>query len=517
MELLLPLYHLENTGESLQAAIFNRMARLIELGQTHHNIRYSCNVLADSYQDSYQYCVKHPHATVADVYRAKVNPESSTAPLYCIDTAIQFEKTLIAANSPVATTMASKLLAKARNLEISSVRYISAQIEKILRGSIESDVNCIVHFLGCEIMGNVPSAQHTASTAMRCKFYSDTIEECLRFIRYSGSTPLFSCLSEYLYAASEHCISVLRFLVKPGKYRLPDGPDHVRQTYYLQSKRTRFRRKRTPHEKVSERATSDRAVAQYSVKRKASSRVVRNVGMERLKKAYTYVLTCAPSSIYVAPDVLKKVQDMGMDSENAHYVYLHACTQRNALKIEPLLPEVAVHVRKAVGGPQYVHICLGCYSLRTRCKHVNANRRNSGVIVDAEGRVQCASCNSRSVWVLDGCGIVFKSLAKASDREPISATICTGCKQLVSRFTFKSIFPYCKSCVKAPPRASRCCLCSCHISKTTTQHQVLAQEEPGSRTFVATVCGGSCALLEDKGRIWQLSTLRRSLDQRQLR
>jgi len=484
------------------------MSLFLEFGTKYSSVRYAANVLSDSYQAAWIFARDNPGATLADVYTARMTPESCDGMLYCVHTAMAVSDVLISAAGPSATTPAARLLSKSRQLETSNVRYVMQQVEKcLLHPATESDLRGILHFLGVSLLGNLPGAECTAPLAIRCAFYTNPKKVALEFIRHAGSMPLYSSLAEYFHACSTTSMSVLHFLVSPTRYAPGEGPEQsVRRTFYAKVPRARIRRRKAAPVYVAQRPTVDRALLQFQCKRKISASVFRDLGFDLLRRVYRVALKEAPATMHIDPQLLKKLCSMGVSEAHARYIYLHANQQRGSLRFEPLLPEVALAIRKK-HGPCMVHVCMACHTLRSRARGTQANRKTSGVVLCDNGDLLCAACNSSAIRNFDASGIVIKSLLKSSDRDPVGVTPCWGCGTL-SAFTFQGLNPVCKQCFKEPVRATRCAVCYRHIGRHHICKQVLSRERKGGRWSTSTVCS-ACFELEFDDRVWTLEDLRR--------
>lgn len=364
---------------------------------------------------------------------------------------------------------AARLLSKSRSLEISSVRYINQQVEKVICGEASVDRTAILHFVGCAALGGYPGASVTAPLQMRINFYSDPVSTAKRFLKASGSAALFSCLAEYLYYASR-VIPLLNKMTYPSVYEQVTTVDEfVRKPFYLGLHRQRTRRRKTDVEVVV-RPTVDRTLFQLNVKRKVSSAVVEKVGIPRLRSVYRHILSRAPSVSRIDPDVLSEVESMvDNDSTLAQYLYMHAVVQRSVFQIIPMDASVARRLKARIGS-HMVHVCRNCYTIRTRAKDTRLNKKMGGVIFmgdgsrEKPGRWACAACSSTDLCSVDATGVFIRSLAKNADKEPYMMTVCSRCTVFSANVSFCGVQPICSGCAKLREKTVRCCLCSKYIS-----------------------------------------------------
>lgn len=554
--------------DALYTVLLDRATRILD--EAPPGFEYRAGVLADATIRAALYAEGVPHCTLTDVYRAGKQPEAAdTDSVFSIEQTQRYVEDFVSAisMSPGKTKSASaRFLAKGVLDNLSSVRYVSTQLFKILGSGDPSERELVETLVCLSTLGAMPHCRVVAPVEIRLWLYRNppaAVAELTKQIKSKGlwlmvrrlsrararaRAPLLMSftapalqLVEFVSAVVDRWPILDRTLARatepgeegPARFKTVNNDLKLRKDvfstiryYILKTSPEGTRPPRSGRYNFSASGARcvpvvnqyDAALCHHGIKRKLSSKVISTIGPAHVGM-YRAVVERAPWRRRVYPGMFDR---LGVpDTEEGRALYVHAIEQRAAgLVLVPTLPVVETAQRRAMAAARFeptVDVCARCNSLRETPSGESQNKATGGSLLCIKtGRKECANCGSSDVVAVDPCGYFFLWLARHIDRDQKVATVCGSCGRFAKPVALCGAIPVCDKC-KVPKRgpqkrATACVICSTRLHRKTTPLHVLVENPRAldGTPRCAPVCH-SCADLESPTTPWAATTMRKLL------
>jgi len=529
--------------DALARVLVRRAERILE--HTPPGLEYYGGILADATLRTALFAEATPHCTLADVYRARKEPEATVeADVFSVENTEKYVDEFVSAVSvlPGKTKSASaRFLAKGILDNLSSVRYVSTQLFKILASGEEPERNLVETLVAMSVLGAMPHCRVVAPVEVRLWLYRDPSAAVAQLTKRVKSKALWLMLVEFVSATVERWPILDRTLARATendpecdtRFKMINNDAKLRrdvigtiQFHILKTAPEGAKPPKTGRYNISSSGLRcvpvvspyEEAISNLGIKRKLSGKIVTEIGPQ-FSGIYRGVVESAPRARQID---LAAMARLGVPRTAAgRTLYLHAIEQRAAgLVIVPTLPVVETCQRRAATRARVelrVDVCARCNSLRETPAGEKQNKATGGSLLSLhDGRKECANCGSCAVVSIDPAGYWFLWLARHIDREQKVATVCAFCGVFSKPAALRGNMPICGACISAKdPKSTRttaCALCSAKIHRKASFVSVLCKNP---RAFdgtpkIAAVCH-PCGDLDALDRVWDVQTMKRKL------
>ena len=489
-----------------------------------------------------------PGCTLCDIYCAKREPEiTEEADVFSVENTSAFFEDFISAISlmPGKTKSPSaRFLSKGILDHLSSVRYVSTQLFKILAGGTDDERRLIECIVSLSVLGAFPHCRVVAPVPIRVWLYRNSSAAVAQVAERVKSKVLWLMLVEFISGAIDRHPLLDRALyrttlheTKPAyRFKLVNNDLKLRSDvfamirFHILGKENGSAAK--PPKSGRYLITTDKircvpvsspfetAIATYGIKRKLSNKIIsETIGKEGSAHMYCRVVEQAPQGRYIDLDAMASLGVPDTDSGRA--LYLHAIEQRLVgLTLVPTLPAVEKLQRRALtraGFHPTVEVCIRCNSLRETPAGAKPNKATGGSLLCIKsGRRECANCGKGEIVDVDPCGYWFLWLSRHIDKDRKTAAVCAFCGRFSAPAALRGNVPICEPCVAAEELASKrsvnCAICDTKLHRKSARVEVLCVN---SRSLDGSpqkklVCH-TCSVLESPDRIWDLKAMRQHL------
>ncbi len=522
--------------------VLKTRAELI-MKQAPTGMEYYGAILADATIQTALYAETVPNCTLCDIYRAGKEPEAMEEnAIFSVEKTCAFESDFISAISlmPGKTKSPSaRFLSKGILDNLSSVRYVSTQLFKILQGGTKAERDLIECLVSLAILGAFPHCRVVAPIPIRIWLYRNPSAAVLQVAEKVKSKILWLMLVEFISGAIDRHPLLDRALyrttqheTKPAfRFKLVNNDLKLRGDvfnlidYHIfggrGGKAPKSGRYNVTAEKVRCVPVSspyENAIAAHGIKRKLSTKIINETteagGFFRL---YRSVVNRAPWGRYIDLDVM---DSLGVPTTpTGRALYLHAVEQRSVgLSLVPTLEVVEKTQRRALskaGLHPTVEVCTRCNSLRETPAGTKPNKATGGTLLCLKsGNRTCANCGSDAIVDIDPCGFYFLWLSRHIDKDRKVATVCSFCGRFATPVAIRGNLPICKGCVAVEPTLEnrsvlKCGICDSKLHRKSARMQVLSVNDRAidGCSKKSLVCH-TCSVLEHPLRIWNLKAMR---------
>ena len=531
--------------DALYCVLVRRAERIMEL--TPPEMKYYGGILCDATLRTALFCEEFgPHCTLLDVYRAGKEPETvGEADVFSVERTSAFLDEFVSAISILpgkAKSSAARFISKGILDNLSSVRYVSTQLFKILSGGTKAELELVECLVALSILGALPHCRVVAPVEIRLWVYRNPATAVARLAERVKSKVLWLMLVEFVSASVERWPVLDRALAKttehetkaPFRFKVINNDAKLRgdifaliRYHILESEPRPAKPPKSGRYNVASDAVRcvpitspyEAALSAYGIKRKLSTKTIAEIG-PRFATLYRAVVEHAPRGRYIDVDAMAQ---LGVpDTEAGRSLYLHAIEQRSVgLVIVATLPAVERAQRRAVAAAKLhptVEVCVRCNSLRDTPAGAKANKATGGSLLCIKtGSRQCANCNGiDTIADINPCGYWFVYIGRHIDRDRSIATVCAFCGAFSQPSEIRGNLPMCKACATAPDPAARqtvmCAVCDTKLHRKSTRIEVLCKNDRAidGSPRTAFVCH-TCSDLESLNRTWDLKMMRRYL------
>ena len=539
----------EITRADAPDALFRALVRRAELIMEHTppEMKYLGGILCDATLRTALFCEAFgPHCTLLDVYRAGKEPETvGEADVYSVERTAAFLDEFVSAISILpgkAKSSAARFISKGILDNLSSVRYVSTQLFKILAAGTKAELDLVECLVALSVLGALPHCRVVAPVEIRLWLYRNPAAAVAQLAKQVKSKVLWLLLVEFVSAAIERWPVLDRALAKttehettaPFRFKVVNNDAKLRgdmfaliRYHILESEPRPGKPPKSGRYNVASDSVRcvpisspyENALSTYGIKRKLSSKTIAEIG-PRFAGLYRAVVERAPHGRYIDLDAMAQLGVPDTDAGRA--LYLHAIEQRSVgLVLVATLPAVERAQRRAVAAARLtgtVEVCARCNSLRDTPAGAKANKATGGTLLDVKtGSRQCANCGGVDAIVdIDPCGYWFVYIGRHIDRDRATAVVCAFCGAFSQAHELRGNLPMCSACAAAPDPAARCtvecAVCNAKMHRKTTRVEVLCKNERAidGSPRTASVCH-TCSDLESLNRTWDLTMMRRYL------
>lgn len=523
---------------TLAGIIFERAKRVLEAAPEGH--AYQAGIVCDANIISALFAEKVPNCTLSDIYKAGKEPETASEDaVYSVESTGRFVDSIISAVSvtPGKTKSASaRFFAKGTVNNLSSVRYVATQFQKIIQTGTAEEKDLVVTYVSTTVLGAMPHCTVTAPLQIRTWLYRDPPAAVSELAEHTKSKLLWLMLVEFVSAVVGRWPTLDRILFKTTEHRcgasspfkMVNNDVKLRKDVFtliryhcLAEKRGpaprmgRYNVTATGTRSVPVESPFDSALVAHGIKRKLSGGIIRDLG-PGFARMYRGVVEAAPWSRQINT---KLMEELGIpDTSSGRALFIHCLEQRAAgLTIVPTHPMVETAQRyaaAAAGVNPRVQVCARCNSLRATPAGEKQNKATCGTLLSMHRHSRtCANCGSTgSIVDLDATGYFYMWLSRHIDRDQRVAAVCAFCG-LFSKVTgLIGILPACAGCHASQQKLKQgqcCAVCHKKIHKKTSAEMVLCVDPRSIDDTPQTkpVCR-SCSDLESKEVVWDPSSLR---------
>ena len=524
-----------------------RRAELI-LEHTPVGFEYLGGILADATLRTALFAEGVPHCTLSDVYRSRKEPEATTErDIFSVENTEQYVDEFVSAISvlPGKTKSASaRFLAKGILDNLSSVRYVSTQLFKILASGEEPERRLVETLVAMSVLGAMPHCRVIAPVEVRQWLYRDPASAVAKITKRMKSKALWLMLVEFVSATVDRWPILDRTLARTTEH---DGTEEARfkiinndsklrkdvigtiQFHILRTAPDGSKPPKTGRYNISSAGLRcvpvvspyEEAISSLGIKRKLSGKIISEIGPD-FSSIYRAVVETAPRIRQID---LSAMARLGVpDTDAGRTLYVHAIEQRSAgLIIVPALPIVETCQRRAAeraGVDRLVDVCTRCNSLRETPAGEKQNKATGGSLLSLkDGEKECANCGSSAIASIDPAGYWFLWLARNIDREQNVATVCAFCGFFAKPVALRGCLPICGTCNASkherPRKTTECALCSAKIHRKASFVRVLCKNprSPNGTPKIAPVCH-ACSDLDAASRVWDIQSMKNQMETR---
>lgn len=527
-------------------AVLAERAELI-MKHTPAGMEYYGGILADATIRAALFSETVERCTLCDIYRAKREPETvEEADVFSVENTSAFFEDFISAISlmPGKTKSPSaRFLSKGILDHLSSVRYVSTQLFKILAGGTDDERRLIECIVALSVLGAFPHCRVVAPVPIRTWLYRNPAAAVKQVAERVKSKVLWLMLVEFISGAIDRHPLLDRALyrttlheTKPAyRFKLVNNDLKLRSDVFAMirfhilnaergsAKPPKSGRYLVAADKIRCVPVSspfETAIATFGIKRKLSNKIIaETIGKAGLSQVYCRVVEQAPHGRYIDLDAMAS---LGVpDTSAGRALYLHAIEQRMVgLTLVPTLPMVEKLQRRALtraGFHPTVEVCIRCNSLRESPAGAKQNKATGGSLLCIKsGRRECANCGKGEIVDVDPCGYWFLWLSRHIDKDRKTATVCAFCGRFSAPAALRGNVPICGTCMASEESATRrsvsCAVCDTKLHRKSARAEVLCvngRSLDGSPEK-KLVCH-TCSVLESPTRIWDLKAMRQHL------
>lgn len=531
--------------DALAKVLVQRAESILE--HTPVGFEYLGGILADATLRTALFAETIPQCVLSDVYRSRKEPEAATErDIFSVENTEQYVDEFVSAISvlPGKTKSASaRFLAKGILDNLSSVRYVSTQLFKILASGEEPERRLVETLVAMSVLGAMPHCRVIAPVEVRQWLYRDPTSAVAKITKRMKSKALWLMLVEFVSATVERWPILDRTLMRAteqdasipsdSRFKMVNNDSKLRrdvigtiQYHILKSvpegtkapKAGRYNISSAGLRCVPVVSPYDEAIGLLGIKRKLSGKIITEIGPE-FPRMYQAVVETAPHTRQIDLKTMKRIGIPHTDAGRT--LYLHAIEQRAAgLIIVPTLPIVETCQRRAArkaGVELLVDICTRCNSLRETPLGEKQNKATGGSLLSLkDGEKECANCGSTAIASVDPAGYWFMWLARHIDRDQNVATVCAFCGYFAKPVALKGNMPICGVCNagkhERPRKATECAICSTKIHRKATFVRVLCKNPKAvdGSPKVAFVCH-PCGDLDAHNRVWDIQSMKKQM------